>query len=103
EGDVGQFGPVPIPGKEQVELPKGDVDIYYFEKANPDAGVTLIVPSDLIVSVVGSDGESVQVDSRGDKAKSTGQGMAELIGAMEVPEEGAYTVTTQSSQTGQRI
>jgi hypothetical protein len=103
EGDSDQFGSVPIPGKEQVELPKGDVDIYYFEKANPDAGVTLIVPSDLIVSVVGSDGESVQVDSRGDKAESTGEGMAELIGAIDVPAEGAYTVTTQSSQTGQRI
>lgn len=103
EGDSAQFGSVPIPGEKQVELPKGDVDIYYFEKANPDAGVTLIVPDDLIVSVVGADGSSVQVDSRGEEAKSTGQGMAELIGAMDVPEEGVYSVTTQSTQTGQRI
>jgi len=104
EGDSAQFGKVPIPGKERVELPKGDIDIYYAEKVDPDAGVPLVTPDDLDYSVTGPNGVAVRVDSRGDDAKSTGDGMARLIGAMKVPVEGSYTVTTESPQAAaQRI
>lgn len=103
EGDSAQFGSAPVPGKQQIELPKGDVDIYYAEKIDPEAGVPLIVPDDLQYTVTAPGGTSVQVDSRGDEAESTGDGMARLIGAMNVPEKGSYTVTTESSQSAQRI
>ena len=103
EGDSAQFGSVSVPGKAQVELPKGDVDIYYSEKVDPDAGVPLITPDDLQYTVTAPDGVSVEVNSRGDEAKSTGDGMARLIGAMTTPVEGSYTITTESSQTAQRI
>ena len=56
EGDSAQFGSVPVPGKEQVELPKGDVDVYYSEKVDPEAGVPLITPDDLQYTVTGPDG-----------------------------------------------
>ncbi len=69
EGDSAQFGSVPVPGKEQVELPKGDVDIYYSEKVDPDAGVPLITPDDLQYTVTGPDGQGVTVNSRGDDAE----------------------------------
>lgn len=103
EGDSAQFGSVPIPGKEQVELPKGDVDIYYSEKVDPDAGVPLIVPDDLQYTVTGAGGQNVEVVSRGDEAKSTGDGMTTLIGAIDLPEKGSYTVTADSTQAAQRI
>ena len=103
EGDSAQFGSVPVPGKEQVELPKGDVDIYYSEKVDPDAGVPLITPDDLQYTVTGPDGQGVTVNSRGDDAESTGDGMTRLIGSLQAPEDGLYTVTTESSQAAQRI
>ncbi|MCB0876158.1 MAG: hypothetical protein KDB46_08190 [Solirubrobacterales bacterium] len=103
EGDSAQFGKAPIPGKAQVELPKGDVDIYYAEKVDPDAGVPLITPDDLNYSVSGPSGDNIRIDSRGDDAKSTGDGMARLIGAMKAPVEGSYTVTSESPQAAQRI
>ncbi len=102
-GDTAQFGSVPVPGKEQVELPKGDVDIYYAEGVDPDAGIPLLVPEDLQYTVVGPDGNAVQIQSRGASAKSTGDGLARLIGYIKAPEKGSYTVTTESSQTLQRI
>lgn len=103
EGDSAQFGSVAVPGREQVELPKGDVDIYYAEKVDPDAGVPLITPDDLQYTVTGPDGQGVTVNSRGDDAESTGDGMTRLIGSLQAPEDGLYTVTTESSQAAQRI
>ena len=103
EGDSAQFGSVPVPGKQQVELPKGDVDIYYSEKIDPDAGVPLITPDDLQYWVTGAGEKNIEVISRGDDAKSTGDGMTRLIGAIDLPEKGSYTVTAESSQTAQRI
>jgi hypothetical protein len=103
EGDSAQFGSVAVPGREQVELPKGDVDIYYSEKVDPDAGVPLITPDDLQYTVTGPDGQGVTVSSRGDDAESTGDGMTRLIGSLQAPEDGLYTVTTESSQAAQRI
>jgi hypothetical protein len=103
EGDSAQFGSVPVPGKERIELPKGDIDIYYAEKVDPEAGVPLIAPDDLLYTVSAPDGSSLRVDSRGADAESTGDGMARLIGAMRVPEAASYTVTTDSSESAQRI
>ena len=103
QGDTAQFGSVAVPGKAAVELPKGDVDVYYAEKVDPDAGVPLITPDDLNYTVTGPGGEGIPVNSRGDDAKSTGDGMTRLIGQIKAPEDGNYTVTTDSTQAGQRI
>jgi len=102
EGDTAEFGKVPVPGTEQVELPEGDVDIYYAESINPDAGVPLIVPDDLQYAVTGPNGEDVTINSRGDDAKSTGDGLTRLIGSLNAPADGSYTVATESSQAAQR-
>jgi hypothetical protein len=103
QGDTAQFGAVPVPGKATVELPEGDVDVYYAEKVDPDAGVPLITPDDLQYTVTGPGGEGIPVSSRGDDAKSTGDGMTRLIGQIKAPEDGDYVVTTESTQAGQRI
>lgn len=94
---------MPIPGKAEVELPKGDVDIYYSEGVSPDAGIALITPDDLEYSILDRGGVSVQVDSRGAEAKSTGDGLTRLIGAVQIPEAGVYTVETDSREAQQRI
>jgi len=103
EGDTAQFGKVSVPGKGQVELPEGDVDIYYSEGVNPDEGIPLITPDDLRYRVTGPAGQVISTNSRGADAKSTGDGMTRLIGAMKAPVEGFYTVETESTLAGQRI
>jgi hypothetical protein len=103
QGDTAQFGSVPVPGKAAVELPKGDVDIYYAESVDPDSGVELIAPDDLSLTVTGPGGAGIVVNSRGGDPKSTGDGMTRLIGQIKAPEDGNYTVTTESTQAGQRI
>lgn len=103
EGDTAQFGAVVVPGKQEVELPKGDIDIYYAERVDPDAGVALVVPDDLQYSVTAPDGGNVTIQSRGEEAKSTGDGMTQLVGSLRAPVDGLYTVTSESSQAGQRI
>lgn len=102
-GDTAQFGKVPIPGKATVELPEGDVDIYYAEGVDPDAGVPLLTPEDLEYTILDGEGVSVPVESRGDEEQSTGDGLARLIGSTQVPEDGTYTVETESTDTQQRI
>ena len=42
-------------------------------------------------------------DAWGGDPKSTGDGMTRLIGQIKAPEDGNYTVTTESTQAGQRI
>lgn len=103
EGDTAQFGSVAVPGKKQVDLPKGDIDVYYAEQVDPDAGVPLVVPDDLRYTVTDADGLAVQVRSRGAEAESTEDGMTRLVGSLRAPADGLYTVTTESTQAGQRI
>ena len=98
EGDTAQFGKVPVPGQAQVELPEGDVDIYYSEGIDPDAGVALNTPDDLQYTVTGPAGQQLPTSSRGGDSKSTDDGMTRLIGALQAPEDGPYTIEAESSQ-----
>jgi hypothetical protein len=103
QGDTAQFGSVAVPGSGRIELSEGDVDVYYAEAADPDAGVELIAPADLRVTVTGPEGQSVPVTSRGEEPESTDDGISRLIGSLQAPEDGFYSVTTESTQATQRI
>ncbi|MCL4288570.1 MAG: hypothetical protein KJ006_13115 [Thermoleophilia bacterium] len=103
EGDNARFGSVPVPGEGRVELPEGDVDVYYAEGADPDSGVELIAPPDLEVTVTGPDGRNVPVSSRGAEPESTDDGMARLVGAVRASADGLYGIQAESAQATQRI
>jgi len=103
QGDSAEFGQVGVPGSGRVELPEGDIDVYYAEGADPDAGVTLITPADLEVVVTGPDGRNVPVTSRGADAKATDDGVTRLIGSLQAPVDGFYTVKAESTDAAQRI
>jgi hypothetical protein len=103
QGDSAEFGSVAVPGRGQVELPKGDIDVYYAEGVDPDSDVDLIAPADLRVTVTAPDGSSVPVTSRGAEPESTDSGMTRLVGSLRAPADTTYSVTTESVQTGQRI
>jgi hypothetical protein len=103
QGDSAQFGTVAVPGSGRVELPKGDIDVYYSEGVDPDSDVELVAPPDLRVTVAAPNGTGVQVAARGSDPESTDDGMTRLIGSLRAPEDAVYTVTTESTQAGQRI
>ena len=98
-----QFGSVGVPGQGTVELREGRVDIYYAEGVDPDAGIPLVVPSDLNYVVRDPQGNVVPDASAGDESKSTDDGLARRIGELEAPEDGTYTVEAESSDAQQRI
>ena len=103
-GDTAQFGSSSIPGSATVELPEGSVDVYYAEGVSPDSDVPVIVPADLEYTVSDPDGNFVQVDTRGgEEAKETDGGKALLIGELQAPAEGPYTVESESDDVQQRI
>ena len=91
QGDTAQFGSVPVPGEAAgSSCRRASINIYA-EKVDPDAGVPLITPDDLNYTVTGPGGDGIPVNSRGDDAKSTGDGMTRLIGQIKVPK----TATTR--------
>ena len=101
--DTAQFGSVPVPGQGTVELREGAIDVYYAEGVDPDAGIPLVVPTDLNYVVRDPQGDVVPDDSQGDESKSTDDGLARRIGELQVPEDGTYTVEAESSDAQQRI
>ncbi len=103
-GATDQFGSVPVPGKSTIELPKGTIDIYYAEGTDPDAGIDLVVPSDLKYTVFDPPNTYVHVEIRGGEgSKETDNGLATVIGEMKTPFEGTYTIESESNDAQQRI
>ena len=103
-GATDQFGSVPVPGDTSIELPKGTIDIYYSEGTDPDAGIDLVVPSDLKFRVVHPPNTYVDVTVRGGEGtKETDNGLATVVGEMKTPFEGNYTIQAESDDAQQRI
>jgi hypothetical protein len=96
EGDVDKFGRVPVPSTgASVELPEGGSDVYYAE-AGGDADTPLTLPDGLEFSLVGPDGQGVDVDQRGGDPKGIEGGRARVVGIAFAPAEGLYRVTVET-------
>lgn len=96
EGDVDKFGRVPVPSAgASVELPEGGSDVYYVE-AGGDTESPLALPDGLEFSLVGTDGQGVEVDERGGDPKEIESGRARLVGIAFAPAEGTYRVTVET-------
>ena len=102
--NTAEYGSVSIPGQGTVELPEGGVDVYYAEGVDPSSDIPLIVPADLDYTVSDPDDLSVRIDTRGGQdAEETDGGKALLIGELQAPVEGTYTVRSKSNDVQQRI
>lgn len=103
-GATDQFGSVPVPGKSSIELPKGTIDIYYAEGADPDAGIDLVAPTDLKYTVLHPPNTYIDVTVRGGEgSKETDDGLATVVGEIKTPVEGTYTIDAESDDAQQRI
>jgi hypothetical protein len=89
-----RYGSVPMPGRETLELPQGDVTVYFQEGVQLRENENLRPPSDLRVQIRGSEaGPSLRVVRSGTSSQ-VGGGFGERvsIGDIDVPEEGDYVV-----------
>lgn len=102
EGDTAHYGRVPVPSTTSIELPEGETDVYYAEAVDPSAGVSLTVPEDLEYTITDAAGQAVSVASRGGDPEESDGGTARLIGAVDAPADGTYTVTVTSDTAAQR-
>jgi len=97
--DANAYGEVPVPGRESVNLPAGEVIIFYGERIGPDAS-PLSVPANLRLRVRTTNGQSLlgstpyEFDEFDD-----GDYVRRPIAKLKVPEAGAYEAV---SSTGAR-
>ena len=101
-GDVDRFGRVPIPDSATLELPEGEADISYAERAE-DGGSDVKVPADLRVTVVSAEtGEAVEPDPRGGSQSEQDGEAVRLFGAVNPPDAGSYEVRVISREAATR-
>jgi hypothetical protein len=97
--DASKYGQVPLPGRESVSLPAGDVIIYYGER--PDASFPLRAPPNLRLRVRTTNGQELL----GSTPYLTGQfhdGDYErrAVAKLRVPEAGAYEAVSTTRVAG---
>ena len=97
--DASKYGQIPLPGRESVSLPAGDVIIYYGERL--DASFPLRVPPNLRLRVRTTNGQELL----GSTPYLTGQfhdGDYErrALAKLRVPEAGAYEAVSTTRVAG---
>ena len=104
QADTAEYGEVPVPSEGgRVELPEGELDVYYSEKVSPDAAGELTLPDGLQFSIASAAGEGVRTDSRGGEPEETEDGAAQVVGAVFSPAEGTYLVTVDAAGASDRV
>lgn len=104
EGDSDSFGGVPVPSTSLVELPDGEIDLFYAEGVTGiEENLSLVQPDDLSYALTLAGGVSVRIDSRGGEVERTDDGVARVVAAAFVPEEGTYEVRVESQEVAGRI
>lgn len=89
-----RFGTVPMPGRETLDLPAGDVTVYFQEDVDLGDNENLRPPADIRLDVRSSDGgPPVRLDPGGFSNEVSGNfGSRVSIGDLDVPDGGDYAV-----------
>jgi hypothetical protein len=95
--DATRYGQVPLPGRESVNLPAGDVIIYYGERTGSAEHSQLSVPSDIGLRVRTTNGQSL-VGSTPYRFNQFDDGdyVRRSIAKLRVPEAGDYEAVSQT-------
>jgi hypothetical protein len=97
-GDIATF---PVPGEARVTLPVGKVKLRYQESYRAwsgDDGIDFGVPEKLQVEVASPEGESLDIKGPGFRGMGAslevgGDWSRALVGTVEIPQPGEYTIT----------
>jgi hypothetical protein len=93
--DPSAYGKVPVPGRDSVSLPAGEVIVFYGERdAGGDRPVT--VPVDLRVFVRTTRGQLLGATPYGVEQSTDCDFVRRSIGKLDVPEAGAYEAVTSA-------
>jgi hypothetical protein len=95
------YGEVPVPGRESVTLPAGEVIIFYGERLGPDDHSPLAVPADLRLRVRTTNGQSLLGSTPyAFNEFDEGDYVRRSIAKLKVPEAGAYEAVSSSRAPG---
>jgi hypothetical protein len=99
--DASKYGQVPLPGRESVSLPAGDVIIYYGERIGATGHSPLAVPSNLMLRVRTTNGQSLlgSTPYRFDQF-SDGDYVRRSVAKLRVPEAGNYEAVSLTRVPG---
>jgi hypothetical protein len=99
--DANRYGQVPLPGRESVNLPAGDVIIYYGERIGRSGHSPLSVPSNIRLRVRTTNGQSL-VGSTPYRFNQFNDGdhVRRSIAKLEVPEAGDYEAVSPTRVPG---
>ena len=93
-GDTDLYGRVGVPGKADLELPEGDVSVYF--ESGSLQGALKGKRENVLLSIVSESGEPVDLRGRGSVDEEVSEGDVERVNfdRVEIPEAGTYSVTT---------
>jgi hypothetical protein len=92
KADTAHFGVVPLPGTDSLTFTKGEAQVFYSTASG--TGTSFVLPTDLTFQVTDSAGTALESEKREGSFEDTDSGETELVGAVQIPDDGTYTVTT---------
>lgn len=98
-GDADLYGRVPLPGKRKLDLPAGDVALYYEERVTLNDDDSLYVPHGLVV-VAKRELRKVRSEHTTPNAINLDGRSLREFGKLTLPAAGRYQVKTRSKQAG---
>jgi hypothetical protein len=97
--DADRYGRVPLPGRVMLELPAGDLALYYEERVTLAENDSLDVPSGLVVKARGAAGISRSRRGIPNSISLDGRALREF-GKLRIPSAGRYRVTARADAPG---
>jgi hypothetical protein len=97
--EADKYGRIELPGRGDVELPTGDVALYYEEHVTLNENESLSLPSGLRV-VARRENEVVRSKRTGQNAVNTDGRALREFAKLEIPRAGRYRVSARSSSGG---
>jgi hypothetical protein len=99
--DATRYGQLPLPGRESVNLPRGDVIVYYGERARTSDQAPLTVPANLELRVNTTSGQTLlgSTPYRFDQF-SDGDYVRRSVAKLRVPEAGDYEAASPTRVPG---
>jgi hypothetical protein len=98
--DTGAYGEVPVPGRDSVSLPAGEVIVYYGERIGDDEDARLTVPPDLRLWVRTTRGQLLGGTAYRFDQLTDGHYLRRSIAKLKVPEAGPYEAVTPTRTPG---
>jgi len=98
--DASRYGQVPLPGRESVNLPAGEVLIYYGERPGIDPDPSLRVPPNLRLQVRTTNGQVLLGSTPFSSGQFDDGYERRAVAKLRVPEAGEYEAVSSTRVSG---